>query len=58
MFTKELGDIMNPSGIDMLDKLKSELDDFKNGLISEVRAERESRQQNIVRARQKMEADM
>ena len=49
---------MNPSGIDMLDKLKSELDDFKNGLISEVRAERESRQQNIVRARQKMEADM
>ena len=49
---------MNPKGFDMLDKLKSELDDFKNGLIDEVRAEKENRKQNLDRNRLKIEADL
>ena len=37
MFDKELDEIMNPKGFNMLDKLQSELDDYKNKLLSEAK---------------------
>ena len=44
MFNAELNDIVKPNGVDMLDKLKAELDEVKNGLLTEVRATRMNQQ--------------